>query len=152
MTIFRNIYLHIFCSLLLALFVGIFSYLFASIFSFLRYGVFIFVYLLIGFGIFYFYRLTTIFYRGTTFLSLAVNFILWTIEQVITENRFHYSILYQDEEIARIFVLVYGAFLLSINKLVLDETFKRLKAKTKGKMRIEILLNNYKKKKQEDFT
>ena len=106
------------------------------------YGVFLFIYILIGAALFYFYRLTTIFYSGLTILNFFLNFILWTTEQIITEDKFHSSIVYQDEEIGRIFVLVYGALLLSINKIVLDEIFKLFKPKQR-KMRLENLIEMF---------
>jgi hypothetical protein len=110
------------------------------------YGVFLFVYILIGVGLFYFYRLTTIFYRGLTILNFFLNLVVWTTEQVITEDKFHHSIIYQDEEIGRVFVLVYGALLLSVNKLILDEIFILFKAKTKDEMRLVKLLETFKMK------
>ena len=146
MRVIKNIYLHLLCSLFLTLFVGLFSYFLTTVFSFMGYGVFLFVYILIGVGLFYFYCLTTIFYRGLTILNFFLNFVLWTIEQVITEDKFHNSIIYQDEEIGRVFVLVYGALLLSVNKLILDEIFILFKAKTKDEMRLIKLLETFKMK------
>ena len=146
MRVIKNIYLHLLCSLFLTLFVGLFSYFLTTVFSFMGYGVFLFVYILIGVGLFYFYRLTTIFYRGLTILSFFLNFVLWTIEQVITEDKFHNSVIYQDEEIGRIFILAYGALLLSVNKLILDEIFILFKAKIKDKMRLVTLLETLRMK------
>ena len=57
---------------------------------------------------------------GWTALSFIVNFILWTLEQVIIEKNFHDSIIYKGEN-WKIGAIVLGGLLWVTNKVLIDQ-------------------------------
>jgi hypothetical protein len=69
-----------------------------------------------------FYYLTTNFKFGWTVLSFVLNFILWTIEQVVIEKNFHDSFIYQGEN-WKIGAYVLGGLLWVTNKILIDQLF-----------------------------
>lgn len=69
-----------------------------------------------------FYYLTTNFKFGWTVLSFVINFIIWTIEQVVIEKNFHDSFIYQDEN-WKIGSYVLGGLLWVTNKILIDQLF-----------------------------
>lgn len=69
-----------------------------------------------------FYYLTTTFKFGWTVLSFVLNFILWTIEQVVIEKNFHDSFIYQGEK-WKIGAYVLGGLLWVTNKILIDQLF-----------------------------
>lgn len=73
-----------------------------------------------------FYYLTTNFKFGLTVLSFVLNFILWTIEQVVIEKNFHDSFIYQSEN-WKIATYVLSGFLWVTNKILIDQLFDRNK-------------------------
>ena len=138
----KSIKLSFFCSFILTVLFGLLILIFTSIFSFLGYGVFLFVYFFLGLCLFYFFRLTTEYKnKFLTTLSFLLNFILWTVEQVMFEQRFHYTSLYQDEYIMPFFVLAFGAFLLAINNVIIGLLINLFKPELKEKTRIEYILD-----------
>jgi hypothetical protein len=69
-----------------------------------------------------FYYLTTNFKFGWTVLSFVLNFVLWTIEQVVIEKNFHDSFIYQGEK-WKIGAYVLGGLLWVTNKILIDQLF-----------------------------
>lgn len=67
-----------------------------------------------------FYYLATNYKFGWTALSFIVNFILWTLEQVIIEKNFHDSIIYKGEN-WKIGAIVLGGLLWVTNKILIDQ-------------------------------
>ena len=67
-----------------------------------------------------FYYLTTNYKFGWTALSFVVNFILWTLEQVVIEKTFHDSFIYQGEN-WKIGAYVLGGLLWVTNKILIDQ-------------------------------
>ena len=122
----RNIGLSFLCSVILLFVVGILamssnllvslSTALGAVFLLLTYGS------IIG-GLIFFYLLTTQYEIGLTVLSFLLNLIFWIIEQVVIEEHFHNSFLYQDENAGAVFVLLLGTFLWTVNKIALDIIF-----------------------------
>jgi hypothetical protein len=69
-----------------------------------------------------FYYLTTNFKFCWTVLSFVLNFVLWTIEQVVIEKNFHDSFIYQGEK-WKIGAYVLGGLLWVTNKILIDQLF-----------------------------
>ena len=67
-----------------------------------------------------FYYLTTNYKFGWTALSFIVNFILWTLEQVVIEKTFQDSFIYQGEN-WKIGAYVLGGLLWVTNKILIDQ-------------------------------
>lgn len=67
-----------------------------------------------------FYYLTTNYKFGWTALSFILNFILWTLEQVVIEKNFHDSFIYQGEN-WKIGAYVLGGLLWVTNKILIDQ-------------------------------
>ena len=142
----RNIGLNFLCSVILLFIVGIFvissnllgsvSTTLGAVFLLLTYGS------IIG-GLIFFYLLTTQYKIGLTVLSFLLNLIVWITEQVVIENHFHNSFLYQNENTGAIFVLVLGVFLWTVNKIVFDAIFLLFKPKMQ-KTRLEKYLGKRK--------
>ena len=67
-----------------------------------------------------FYYLTTNYKFGWTALSFIVNFILWTLEQVVIEKTFQDSFIYQGEN-WKIGAYVLVGLLWVTNKILIDQ-------------------------------
>jgi hypothetical protein len=67
-----------------------------------------------------FYYLTTNYKFGWTALSFIVNFILWTLEQVVIEKTFHNTFIYQGES-WKIGAYILGGLLWVTNKILIDQ-------------------------------
>ncbi len=130
----RNIGRSFLCSLLLFFIVGILSLssnLLFSLSSTLGVILLLLTYASIIGGLLFFYLLTTRYKTWLTILNLLLNLILWVTEQVAFEEHFHNSYLYQDENVGAVFVLAFGAFLWTFNKIVLDTIFLLFRPKLK---------------------
>ena len=122
----RNIGLSFLCSVILLFIVVILaltSNLLVSLSTALGAVFLLLTYASIIGGLLFFYLLTTQYEIGLTVLSFLLNIIFWIIEQVVIEEYFHNSFLYQDENAGAVFVLVLGTFLWTVNKIVLDVIF-----------------------------
>jgi hypothetical protein len=84
-----------------------------------------------------FYYLTTNFKFGWTVLSFVLNFILWTIEQVVIEKNFHDSFIYQGEK-WKIGAYVLGGLLWVTNKILIDQLFDLNKSNQRQTSKINV--------------
>lgn len=136
----NRILINILTALSIAIIVGVLSFLFVWCFSFLGYGALFFVYIFILTGLISFYKLTSILPVRWSIFSFVLNFIFWTAEQVVFEKIFHNTVLYQEDGIAQVFILTFGAILFATNKGIIDEVIQLFGVKAREEMRIEKII------------
>ena len=140
---FRNIGINFLCSFLLVVIIGVVVFtsdLLTSLSSSFAGALLLLIYLLTIAGLICFYILTTQYKAWLTILNFLLNFVLWITEQIMLEGRFYNSYFYQDENAAAIFVLIFGAFLWTLNKIAFDNIFKLFTPKLQEKTLFERLL------------